>query len=80
MDATDPTLWIIVILGGLSLVGGGVFFFRSRKPKEEAIRYFRCPNCNRKLRYYPRQAGHRGMCNACKGRITFPSATDVRGC
>jgi LPXTG-motif cell wall-anchored protein len=74
MDFDDPMTWILLI-GIPVLVGIGVFvFLRARKPKQEAIHYFRCPSCKRKLRYYARQAGHRGMCNSCKEPLTFPTA------
>jgi hypothetical protein len=70
----DMTLWIVV--GGLAVAAivVVVLVLRARAPKEEQAFHFRCPNCKRKLRYFARQAGHKGMCNSCKGTITFPLA------
>jgi ribosomal protein L37AE/L43A len=68
----DTTLWVVVGVIGFFLVVGVVLFVRSRQTREEEVLHFRCPNCKRKLRYHPRQAGHKGMCNSCKGTITFP--------
>jgi rRNA maturation endonuclease Nob1 len=69
----DTTEWILI--GAIPvLLGIGVFvFMRARKPKEEATFYFRCPGCRRKLRYQPRQIGHKGMCSFCKEQFTFPA-------
>jgi hypothetical protein len=68
----DMTLWIVV--GGIAIaaVVVVVLVLRARQPKEEEFFHFRCPNCKRKLRYSARQAGHKGMCNSCKGTLTFP--------
>ena len=70
--AMDPT--VIILLGiPIALVGVIAFYlFRHRKPRTEEAIYFRCPSCGRKLKYFARQAGHRGMCAGCKGLLVFP--------
>lgn len=70
-DWMDILLW--VVLPGF-VIGAGVFLFiKLYKPKqEEAPLHFRCPGCTRKIRYYKRQIGHRGMCQNCKTRWQFP--------
>jgi hypothetical protein len=70
-DLMDILLW--VVLPGF-VIGAGVFLFvKLYKPKrEEAPLYFRCPGCTRKIRYYKRQVGHRGMCSHCKTQWQFP--------
>jgi hypothetical protein len=69
----DLTIWII--LGAIVfLVAAGAFFLvRFRKSGGEAVYYFRCPGCKRKLRYHARQVGHRGMCANCREPLTFPA-------
>jgi hypothetical protein len=69
----DTTTWIILLSILILLVGGVVFFLRGRRSAEPEFYYFRCPACKRKLRYLARQAGHKGMCNSCKGQFTFPT-------
>jgi hypothetical protein len=69
MDLMMPLL----LLGILVSLAAGVFvFLRWRKPKQEAVYYFRCPRCRIKLHYYARQAGHQVVCNSCKEKFTFP--------
>ncbi|HMC90103.1 MAG TPA: LPXTG cell wall anchor domain-containing protein [Gemmataceae bacterium] len=73
----STTTWILII-GIPLLVGIGVFLFlRNRQPREQELLYFRCPGCKRRLRYFPRQVGHKGMCSNCKEPFVFPTATPV---
>jgi hypothetical protein len=68
----EPIIWGLVI--GLPLLGAGVFVIRRYwNPKEETPLHFRCPGCKTKLRYYRRQAGHRGMCMNCREKFVFPA-------
>jgi hypothetical protein len=48
---------------------------RSRGSRQEAVYYFRCPACKRKLRYHARQVGHRGQCSNCREPLTFPAVS-----
>jgi hypothetical protein len=67
-------LILIVVAVVVVAAGVGVFLvMRSRAPKEEPLQHFKCPNCRRKLRYRPSQAGHKGMCPLCKQHIVFPA-------
>jgi hypothetical protein len=68
-------VWVLgVVL--LAAAGAGIFIARARRPRAEgpAYSYFRCPGCNRRLRYLARQAGHKGACPTCRQSLTFPAA------
>lgn len=68
----DILLW--VILPAFVVGGGIILYLKANKPKQaEAPLYFRCPGCTRKIRYYKRQIGHRGMCSHCKSLWQFPT-------
>jgi hypothetical protein len=70
----SPTTWVIIVVV-LAGIGLGVFLFlRNRGPKDEEVLYLRCPGCKRRLKYHPRQIGHKGMCSNCKEQFVFPSA------
>ncbi len=71
-DFMDIMLWFV--LPALVVGGGTIVYFKFYHPKaaEEPI-YFRCPGCTRKIRYYKRQVGHRGMCSNCKTHWQFPT-------
>jgi hypothetical protein len=65
-------IWIVVILG---VVGtSGIFLYRIRRnsKREEPVYHFNCPGCRRRLKFFARQAGHRGMCANCKTNLEFP--------
>ncbi len=72
MDFMDVLLWFVL---PAFIVGGGVvLYLKLAKPKgDETPLYFRCPGCTRKIRYFKRQIGHRGMCSNCKTRWNFPA-------
>jgi len=68
----STTTWALIV-GTPVLVGVALFLFmRSRRPKEVELLYFRCPGCKRRLKYHPRQIGHKGMCANCKEQFIFP--------
>jgi hypothetical protein len=69
----DTTTWVLIVAVPIMLIIGVVLVLRKRKPREEAVLHFRCPNCKRRLRYFARQAGHKGRCNSCKESLIFPS-------
>jgi hypothetical protein len=68
----STTTWILIIGIPLGVAIGAFLFWRSRPAREEGVLYLRCPGCKRRLRYRPRQIGHKGMCNNCKEQFTFP--------
>ncbi|CAN5407609.1 hypothetical protein BH10PLA2_BH10PLA2_22240 [soil metagenome] len=73
METMDILLWIV--LPAFILGGGAALYFTLNKPKEDvASLFFRCPGCTRKIRYFKRQVGHRGMCSNCKTHWVFPVA------
>jgi hypothetical protein len=68
-------IWILVALGVAAAVAGGVLWRKvARPPEGESLFVFRCPECNRKLHYRSRQAGHKARCPICKKPFTFPGA------
>jgi ribosomal protein L37AE/L43A len=70
----DITMVVVaVILLGFAVAVGVFLFQRMRKVDETATRYFRCPGCHSKIRYFARQAGHQAMCGNCRQRFTFPA-------
>jgi hypothetical protein len=73
MDTMDILLWIV--LPAFLLGGGAVFYFNMKPKADESPLYLRCPGCTRKIRYFKRQVGHRGMCSHCKAHWNFPEPT-----
>jgi hypothetical protein len=71
-DLDVVTLLVVAIPLLLLAAGGGFVYWRMRANREEPVYHFRCPSCKRKLRYFARQVGHRGMCGNCKQQLTFP--------
>jgi hypothetical protein len=65
---------IVAVVAGLLLVTAAayVWFSRLRVRPPEPIFHFRCPSCLRRLRYQPRQVGHKGKCGYCGNILTFP--------
>jgi hypothetical protein len=72
MEFDDVMIWLMIAIPVLLAAGGGFVYWRMRAGREEAVYHFRCPNCKRKLRYFARQVGHRGMCGNCKQQLIFP--------
>jgi hypothetical protein len=73
METTTLVLLGILLL---ALAGAGsvllVRWRRQQRAKGEEFLHFRCPGCQRRLRYRARQAGNRGECSHCGHGITFP--------
>jgi RNase P subunit RPR2 len=68
----DTTYVILVIIGALVVAAAVYFFTRTRDPKAVEYLNLNCPKCKRKLRYLPRQAGHKGACPRCNQPLVFP--------
>jgi hypothetical protein len=77
MDDISTTTWVVIVAVVLMAAVGVFLFVRSRKPREVASYYFRCPSCKRKLKYFARQVGHKGMCGSCKEQFVFPVPAGV---
>ena len=71
MDFSAGT-WFVIAVISLGLVAGVIVLLRKRGPREQEALYMRCPGCKRRLKYYPRQVGHKGACSNCKEQFTFP--------
>jgi ribosomal protein L37AE/L43A len=76
MDTTT-----LVVIGGavavLVVVGGYYLLVRWRREQRveaETFLHFRCPGCQRRLRFQARQAGHKGKCSHCGHDVVFPPA------
>jgi hypothetical protein len=72
-------LVMVGVLVVVSAAAGAALVVRARRPKDGAAHYLRCPGCGLRLRYFARQAGHRGMCRNCKEHFLFPSAAPTTG-
>jgi hypothetical protein len=69
-----------LLIPGLGLLAGvattAYLYARwQRQPVEEPFQYFRCAQCNQKLRFKASKAGRPGMCPRCKQRWNLPAAT-----
>jgi hypothetical protein len=69
-------LFILIVAVAL-LAGGGYGWFwwqqqRARRPQEQTYYHFRCPKCDRKLRYPTSRAGRKAVCTFCKQTFTSP--------
>ena len=62
---------VLLALGGAVAVAVWAYL-RSRTPTEEPFHHFRCPGCQRRLRYRARRVGHTGRCPQCGLKFTFP--------
>jgi hypothetical protein len=76
---SPPNGWLVA----LAVVGPGVLalallLLRRHQPvateTEETSLTFACPNCSRRLRYRPAQAGSKGICPYCQERFRFPES------
>jgi DNA-directed RNA polymerase subunit RPC12/RpoP len=71
-QAMDTTV-VLVILVPVCLIVGVVLVWWSRRPKgDDSFYHFRCPKCQRRLRYVARQVGHKGKCSNCSSEVLFP--------
>jgi hypothetical protein len=77
MDATV----LLVLAGGALAVAGIcltlVILRRQRREREQEVHHFRCPGCQRRLRFYLRQVGHSGKCSYCGHKLTFPPVSQA---
>jgi hypothetical protein len=68
--------WVLTAVGMVlvAAVVGSYLVPMLRRSRHTAPVYdhFNCPGCKRRLRFLPRQAGHRGRCPTCKRDLTFP--------
>jgi hypothetical protein len=75
------TMTLVVSVGAvlvLAAVGGyGLVRWRGerRRAAEAVFYHFRCPGCQRRLRFQARQAGHKGQCSHCGQGVTFPATS-----
>jgi|YelNatPaOPRAMG01_1025707.scaffolds.fasta_scaffold181332_1 LPXTG-motif cell wall-anchored protein len=68
----DTTILLMVFGVAACLVAGVVLFRRRRSKEDDSFYHFRCPKCQRRLRYLARQVGHKGKCSNCSGEVVFP--------
>ncbi len=65
---------VVGVSGGLLVVALWPQIQRlwSSRDEDDDILVFRCPHCDRKLRYQAAKAGMQGKCPTCKRMCTFP--------
>jgi hypothetical protein len=71
----EPMTLVLVAGAIIALAGGGYLFMRLQGRRREAaaaFHHFRCPGCQRRLRFNARQVGHKGECAHCGHEVTFP--------
>jgi hypothetical protein len=69
----DNLVYVIVAIVLLLAAAIGVVVYRRKYSKEEEEElHFQCPCCSRRLRYRPKQAGHKGACPRCRESFVFP--------
>jgi LPXTG-motif cell wall-anchored protein len=70
------TTLVVLAVAAVLLAGGLAFWLMRRKEQhqagETAVHHFRCPSCQRRLRFLARQVGHKGKCSHCGALVTFP--------
>jgi len=73
----SATSKLTIAAGGFGLLLALAFWLaRIRAAKvEEVSCYFKCPWCQRKLRYLARQGGRKGRCPRCQKDLLFPIST-----
>jgi hypothetical protein len=72
----DPLVITLVAIVALLAVAGVIVYLRNRPAEEEEMLHFNCPSCGRRLRYKPKQAGHKGACPRCRETFMFPGAVN----
>jgi hypothetical protein len=72
----NTTTVLLLAVAAVVLVGGGLAYWFLRRGWQRgtaaAYFHFRCPGCQRRLRYHRRQVGHKGGCSNCGKEVTFP--------
>jgi hypothetical protein len=65
---------VVAVAAGVLLTAAAAYVWltRVRVPGQQPVFHFRCPGCLRRLRYQPRQVGHKGKCCYCGSMLTFP--------
>src|SRR5262245_29002018 len=64
----------VFIVGAVAVVAvGGYAWGRARSSRGPASTSYRCPRCQRKLRYSPSLAGRPAACPGCRRRLTLPA-------
>ena len=75
-----PDTTILLVLAAVFALGCGVAYWLARNSwlKERAadFHHFRCPNCERRIRFLARQSGHKGQCSNCGKPVTFPPVSE----
>lgn len=73
------TFFIIVGAGAVGAILSGIFFLRKGKTEaKEPFFYFRCPNCEQKLRYLARLAGKQAHCPRCRQASALPAKSELK--
>lgn len=69
---------VVVAIGAALACGLAYWLARSRWLGQQSAAYhhFRCPSCQRRLRFLARQAGHKGECSNCGKPVTFPPVSE----
>jgi hypothetical protein len=74
----DPTVLVLVLASAAALAGGFLLARRLLRRREDRTFYhFRCPGCQRRLRFQARQVGHKGQCSKCGRDLTFPAVSQA---
>jgi hypothetical protein len=71
------TLTVVgIVIGGLAVA---IYYIQHREvnPASGPYVHFRCPFCNKKLRFPASKAGKPGMCPCCRRRWTMPATSET---
>lgn len=68
---------LFIVSGVIGVLVVAMFYVNRREASVDdgPYVYFRCPFCNKKLRFQARKAGRPGMCPCCRRRWTMPAST-----
>jgi hypothetical protein len=66
---------LALILVGVVVVLGGLYWLLSRGLEDKSTYYFRCKACKQRLKYQAKQVGKGGICPSCNTRFVFPPIT-----
>jgi hypothetical protein len=69
---------LIVVAVLIAVLGIAIYYVQHREPGPDSGPYvhFRCPFCNKKLRFPAKKAGKPGMCPCCRRRWTMPAPSE----